>query len=108
MKIRIAGNSIRFRLQTIDLTELVEKGKIIHTLDFGNGNGLDFKIETCKNGDSRIEIVGTEVIATVPGLIVSEWKGIESFSYSHSQETDEGKNINFLIENELGCEHKGA
>lgn len=97
MKLRIRGNSIRFRLLKSEVTELSEKGSVSETTDFGNSQ-FTYML---KAGSERIEASfedGTMTV-TVPENAIREWAetdeqiGIEA----------ESNGLKILIEKDFAC-----
>jgi hypothetical protein len=45
MKLRIRGNSIRFRLSQTEMVQLVETGDVRDSVEFGPDARLDYRVE---------------------------------------------------------------
>lgn len=105
MKLRVKGNSIRFRLGRSEVDAFGLNGSIEEQVRFGpNGtNALCYRLEkTDDHGLSGSFEDGT-VTVRIPANIVDEWVVSSEVSVEGIQKLDETSNLKFLIEKDFVC-----
>jgi hypothetical protein len=74
MKLRIQGNSLRFRLTRSEVTRLREDGIVAETAHFGVGRSLTYRIRKCSIGAGvRAELEDGVITVQVPAGSVDKW-----------------------------------
>jgi len=74
MKLRIQGNSLRFRLTRSEVTRLYEDGAIAETTHFGVGHILTYRLRKAAGGaDIRAELTDGAITVSAPGSMVDKW-----------------------------------
>lgn len=104
MKIRIKGNSIRFRLTKTDIAEFGKQGFVEEKTEFPNGPAFHYRIER-KVGITNMEASYAEnrICIFVPEKIAEEWTTTDSIGFSHKKVTAMGKELFLLIEKDFVC-----
>lgn len=108
MKLRIQGNSIRLRLNRIDMDDFTHKGKVSASVCFGGESMLTYTLE--RNGaaaDVRTSFTGSELHVQVPEAIAQEWSGTEQVGFGASQDLNNGESLEIVVEKDFQCLHKG-
>jgi hypothetical protein len=104
MKLRILGNSIRFRLGRSEVEAFGRSGSIEERVRFGStGGDLVYRLEIADAPGFTGSFAGGVITVSVPRSIVDEWAGSEEVSISGSQKLDDETNLNFLIEKDFVC-----
>lgn len=111
MKLRIRGNSLRFRLRVSEVAELVEKGVIEDATHFAPGQSLTYGVRlddrasavVANYEQSRIEV-------RIPAEIGRAWAGGSEIGISADQPMDsidgESKSLRLSIEKDFECQHR--
>jgi hypothetical protein len=74
MKLRIQGNSIRFRLTRSEVARFSEDGLVAETTDFGAGHRLTYRLRKEAGGvDVRAELADGVITVSAPARIVERW-----------------------------------
>jgi hypothetical protein len=104
MKIRIKGNSIRYRLTQTEIKNFAKNGVLEERTEFLNGDFFSYRLER-KNGISELEASFKENILTllVPVGIANEWTTTDIIGYDHKMKTGLDKELFLLIEKDFVC-----
>ncbi len=102
MKIRIRGNSVRFRLTKNEVEQLCSEKIIEEKTNFPN---LDFiysvKVSTTKNLD--VDFANNKISLQISEELLQGWDTNNTVGYSHSVPTCNGKTIDILLEKDFTC-----
>ncbi|MFZ1327392.1 MAG: hypothetical protein WAW27_00085, partial [Chitinophagaceae bacterium] len=98
MKIRIKGNSIRFRLTKTDIAEFGKQGFVEEKTEFPDGPVFQYRIER-KAGITNMEasFSGNSISIFIPDKIVEEWTTTDIIGFSHKAAIGKGKDLFLLI-----------
>lgn len=100
MKLRIKGNTIRFRLTQTEIDK-ISNGVVEDRTQFPGGNSLIYKIQI---GDSfNTEFLEGIVSITVPSGIVNEWAKSDKVSIDYSFELGDGNQLEISLEKDFKC-----
>lgn len=104
MKIRIKGNSIRFRLTKTDIAEFGQQGFVEEKTEFPDGPVFQYRIER-KAGITNMEasFSGNSISILIPDKIVEEWTTTDIIGFSHKAAIGKGKDLFLLIEKDFVC-----
>jgi hypothetical protein len=102
MKLRIQGDSIRFRLQRHEVEQLQNAGRVEETIHFPSP--LTYAVSIAK--DSKVAAAYREhrIEIGVPAASVKQWAGSDDVSIEGRQ-TIEGHSLQILIEKDFKCLH---
>jgi len=105
VKLRIHGNSLRLRLEDSEVAQLRNTGLCSHTLQFGDGARLTYRLET----SSLVTAMDAEyrqdcIRIVIPLDLAHEWAESDQPSLSLHR-TAGGPSL--LIEKDLQCLHRG-
>lgn len=105
MKLRILGNSIRFRLGRSEVESFGRSGSIEERVRFGGSdeNDLRYKLEIIDGPEFTGSFADSVITVGVPRSIVKDWVGSEEVSISGSQKLDDESLLKFLIEKDFVC-----
>jgi len=97
MKIRIKGNSIRYRLTRSEVEGLGADSPLSETVDFGNTQ-LVYRV-SCAEGEKLVMSFDGHIInLDFPLSLLSEWQSTEKVGYS-----GQSGRLNVLIEKDFTC-----
>lgn len=102
MKLRIKGNSIRYRLSKTDIQELGEKGYIEDRTEVGP----DLFVYSLQGSDelSMNATLGTNKLTIyMPTSQISEWITSERVGYEHYMNLPSGNKLYLLLEKDFKC-----
>ena len=104
MKIRIQGNSIRFRLKQFEVETLVDKKIVKEVICFGEveKDQLQFILQVA-NGDFSLEQHSTIIQLNIPENKAEEWTQTDLVGFEQNIRTANGKEINILVEKDFKC-----
>ena len=73
MKLRIEGNSLRFRLKRSEVAGLRQNGIVEETAHFGVGRSFRYRIRTAGEGGVRAELADGTITVDVPAATAGTW-----------------------------------
>ncbi|TQI70534.1 hypothetical protein JM79_1444 [Gramella sp. Hel_I_59] len=102
MKIRIRGNSVRYRL-TKDEVELLCREKSIE--ERTNFSKLDFIYEVKVTDTEQLDIhfSDNKITLKISDSLIQNWETNNRVGFSHSVVTSNGKTIDVLLEKDFTC-----
>lgn len=103
MKIRIKGNSIRFRLNKSDVERLCAAGYLEEHTDFGNAV-FSYSVETdMESGNLRASMENNRIVLHVPDEFLSDWAQNEKIGMRSEVDLKNGQTLSLLIEKDFVC-----
>ncbi|MFZ9388259.1 MAG: DUF7009 family protein [Chitinophagaceae bacterium] len=104
MKIRIKGNSIRYRLTKTEIANFGKLGYVEEETRFLNGPSFHYRLER-RPGITSLDASYTEnrICIYVPEPIASEWTATEVVGFNHTLDTGGGNKLFLLIEKDFVC-----
>ena len=104
MKIRIKGNSIRYRLSKTEIDKFANTGLLEERTEFLNGQIFYYSLQK-KESITNLEATfsGNKIILFVPGKITAEWTTTDVVGFNNKMDIGEGKSLFLLIENDFVC-----
>jgi hypothetical protein len=104
MKIRIKGNSIRFRLLRSEVESLSERGSVAGSTAFGPGDVFRYTVSVGRDAEA---IVATfehgEIAVTLPAGTAREWATSDQVGIETVQQTGDGEVLEVLVEKDFVC-----
>ncbi len=103
MKLRIKGNTIRFRLTKSEVAYFSEKNFIQESTNFGSKNfSYGMKVS------DAIEKIGAEfenngITITIPTVLAKSWADTNQVGLSEEMPVQDGKKLYILIEKDFKC-----
>jgi len=97
MKIRIKGNSLRYRLTKSDILTLAQNGTIKEQTDF-IGQSLIYSLVTTQSGVMKAELVNNIITLFVPKIMVDELVDTDTVGVNGNS----GK-LTLLVEKDFTC-----
>jgi hypothetical protein len=104
MKIRINGNSIRYRLSKTDIANFGKQGSVEEKTEFLNNQPFYYCLQK-KEGINNIEasFSGNRICIFVPENIATEWTTTDVVGFDSTMSIGEGKELLLLIEKDFVC-----
>lgn len=105
MKIRIKGNTLRFRLGKTEVDKLDQVGYIDEVVNFGpdGQNNFYYALEKSATDHFSGTFSGGRITVSVPGPIIDRWAASEDVTIEGSQIIDARTELKFLIEKDFVC-----
>ncbi len=100
MKLRIKGNTIRFRLTQSEIDEIA-KDSVEDRTEFPIGNALTYKIQ--KGHSFNTDFLDGVVLITVPSEVINDWATTDKVSIDYSSELKDGKQLEISLEKDFKC-----
>lgn len=108
MKIRIKGNSVRFRLSQSEVIRMKEKGVVSDQINFGD-NELTYEIRKTSDSEITASFIKNIISLSIPQNIIKNWLKEEEVGFSREILLNSGKSLSVLVEKDYQCltERKG-
>ncbi len=105
MKIRIQGNSIRFRLRQTEVKNFREAGEIREETSFGilPKDKLSFVLKAGGSGSFKIMFEDNVVTVHVPSALSAKWTDTDLVGFEEEIITSKGQTIYVLVEKDFKC-----
>jgi hypothetical protein len=105
MKIRIQGNSLRFRLKQYEVESFKEKNTIQETIRFGSDAKDQLQFILCLGEGSQfsLEQNGTLIQLNIPEAIARDWTLTNMVGFEETITTTKGEEIRILVEKDFKC-----
>jgi hypothetical protein len=108
MKLRLAGNSLRLRLNQGEVAQFSKTGYVEETVHFGPGASLAYVLESSTRIDApRAHYRNGELRIQIPASAGQEWVTTGRVGVSGQQSLDGGEQLSILIEKDFQCLHDG-
>nr|WP_297789142.1 hypothetical protein [uncultured Allomuricauda sp.] len=103
MKIRIKGNSIRFRLTQSEVQQLSETGSINENTEFGNSI-FQYQVKLAPTIQNLEAIYSNgNILMMVPEDDGKNWFHNDIVGFAHEMELPAGKKLHLLLEKDFTC-----
>ena len=100
MKLRIKGNTIRFRLTQTEI-DSIRNGSVEDKTDFPGGSSLIYKIQ--KGSSFDCEFRNGEVIISVTSNVIEDWTNSSQVSIDNSITLNDGSQLEISLEKDFKC-----
>ncbi len=103
MKLRILGNSIRWRLTQTEVRNLAE-GKLVKEItQFGPDNFLEYELSVSNISDIKVSFLDGKIKVELPISVGEPWANGTEISLRNTVEIAEGSTLSILIEKDFKC-----
>jgi hypothetical protein len=103
MKIRIQGNSIRFRLSKADVALLSDEGAVTETTSFGKSVFV-YRVIQATEGEELSASFGLDTITLqVREELVRDWATNDVVGFEYTQQVSDNENLILLLEKDFKC-----
>ncbi len=105
MKVRISGNSIRFRLKQSEVQTFGEQGILSEVTEFGTSadDTLVFTLSVSSSNSFGISNSKNTIVIEVPEMRAKEWTQTGLVGFEQAIDTGKGKIIKILVEKDFKC-----
>jgi hypothetical protein len=103
MKIRIKGNSIRFRLTRSEVEYFKTEGFIQEKTDFGSSVLICILKETIYGDHITVDFSNNALAMNIPAPVADEWTSTDKVSCESEIEIGVGKKLFLLLEKDFKC-----
>ena len=105
MKVRIQGNSLRFRLKQFEVEAFKQHHFVKEEVVFGQGSlsRLQFILCAAAAADIQINYGAGKVTVSIPLPVAEEWTGTDMVGMEEKVKLDSGEVIRVLIEKDFKC-----
>ena len=100
MKLRIQGNSVRFRLTQTEVKNLSEGNPVYEKTEFGE---VDFGYRVRVNREWEAQFSQGLISISVPESLVKDWADTDQVSLHFVMESDKGNDLEILVEKDFKC-----
>lgn len=103
MKIRIRGNSVRYRLDKLEVARFAETGELVETTQLVGG-----VFTYILRRSSQVETLSAQwqdnsIVFLMPEDIAKEWVETEEVGFQHKLPLENGESLFLLIEKDFVC-----
>ena len=104
MKLRIKGNSIRFRLTQSEVEIVEQTGLVKDQIKFSNSISLEYEIKAV-TGLEYVEAIYSEnkITLKVNESLIRDWAHSDQVTISSSLDLSSNENLTILIEKDFKC-----
>jgi hypothetical protein len=104
MKIRIKGNSIRYRLTKTEIANFGKNGYLEERTEFLNGQVFYYCLERRPGIENlQASFADNRITVFVPERIAENWTTTDEVGYNYKAALGEGKELFLLIEKDFVC-----
>jgi uncharacterized protein DUF7009 len=105
MKIRIQGNSIRYRLKEPEVARFSKTGSVTESIQFGvmDGEQLCFVLQRSSVDELTVQHSHKTITIYVPLQIAQRWTDSDLVGFDAIISTGNGKSLNILVEKDFKC-----
>jgi hypothetical protein len=103
MKLRIRGNSVRFRLSQTEMEQLEDTGAVQDTTDFGSEIQLAYGLEVGLQDRLEVGYSAGRIRVLVPKTMVQRWAQTDEVALQGEKELASGGQLEILLEKDFAC-----
>lgn len=105
MKLRVRGNSLRFRLGRSEVEVLGRNGRVNETVNFVpfGENDFGYTLEKISGSEFSAIFANGRITVSVPATLVNRWIESEDVSIEGRQMLDDRTDLKILIEKDFVC-----
>ena len=102
MKIRIHGNSVRFRLSKTEVGKLENEGYLEETTDFGLAQ-LGYAVQKSAVTELQARFEHNKITLEVPEKLLTGWASNNTVGFDGNMPLGDGSSLLMLIEKDFKC-----
>ena len=103
MKLRIRGNSVRFRLSRTEMDQLEETGAVQDTIDFGPKTQLAYGLKLDSQERLEVSYSADRIHVLVPEAMAQRWAQPGEVALQGEQALAGGGRLEILLEKDFAC-----
>ncbi|MEZ5016327.1 MAG: hypothetical protein R2800_04690 [Flavipsychrobacter sp.] len=102
MKIRIRGNSVRFRLTKSEVAQFAETGTVTDTTNFGAAT-FSYELKTDDRDAIGAVFENGKITMLIPIAIANDWTTKEIVGFDNMIQLGNGEELYLLLEKDFKC-----
>ncbi|WP_026915826.1 DUF7009 family protein [Christiangramia portivictoriae] len=102
MKIRIRGNSVRFRLTKTEVEQLCQERSIEERTNFTTQDFI-YEVKATEIDELNIQFDSNKISLQISNALLKNWDTDQRIGFSHTISTTNGKSIDLLLEKDFTC-----
>ncbi len=102
MKIRIKGNSLRYRLTRSELDLFLQKGVLTEKIDFGTA-ALQYELRSSTGHQLSATYQDNHITLYFPAAWVNDWVNTDKVGYEHCLLLQNNQCLHLLVEKDFTC-----
>ena len=102
MKIRIKGNSLRYRLTRPEVERFIETGFIEDKINFGSGI-LFYALQKTDEKEISASFLDNRILLFLPQPMIEQWIDDDVVGFEHNMPLPNGGTLFLLIEKDFTC-----
>ncbi|MGG7661433.1 DUF7009 family protein [Dyadobacter sp. BHUBP1] len=102
MKIRIHGNSVRFRLSKTEVARLENEGYLQETTDFGPAQ-FSYAVQKSAISELQARFEDNKITLEVPEKLLTGWAANNTVGFEGNKPLADGSSLLMLIEKDFKC-----
>lgn len=102
MKIRIRGNTLRYRLSKTEVKILAEEGRLEERIEFVN-DSLIYSIEQSTSENLSADFLHNKIKLFVPEQMLQSWDATEQVGIDYHMPLPNGNTLYILLEKDFKC-----
>jgi hypothetical protein len=102
MKIRIKGNSLRYRLTRSELDLLAGKGVLREKINFGAA-ALQYELVSSKGHQLSAAYQDNHITLYFPEAWINDWINSDKVGYEHTVSLENNETLHLLVEKDFTC-----
>lgn len=102
MKIRIRGNSVRYRLTKSEVHQLCDTGSIQDRTQFSSADFI-YAVKISNVNELKIDFVQNGITLYISSTMLGDWANNENVGFYHSLRTVTGKMLDLSLEKDFTC-----
>lgn len=104
MKLRIRGDSLRFRLTQGEVAWLLAGNRVSESVHFAGGDVLTYSLQASENAaQAGAHFNGREISVDLPQAAVSRWASGDDVGIEAAQPIGGGKRLHIVVEKDFRC-----
>lgn len=102
MKLRLLDNSIRIRLNKVDLDTLYNDGEVYTISQLGNTT-FGYGVKSIEKGEMHVKMENNQLQFRLNVDQIKEWHATSKVGFSEVQQNEDGSTLKLLIEKDFKC-----
>lgn len=104
MKLRVRGDSLRFRLTQGEVARLLAGNRVSESVHFADGDVLTYSLQASENAaQAGAHFNGREINVDLPQAAVSRWASGDDVGIEAAQPIGGGKRLHIVVEKDFRC-----
>ncbi len=102
MKMRIQGNSVRFRLTKQEVSDFASNGEVKGQVEFGS-SALVYQLIRQSRDDFSVSFVRGIISVNIPEYKIKEWADSDQVGFESNITYANGQTLSLLVEKDFQC-----